>query len=688
MADSAVVHHFTVDVEEHFQVSALEGWVDRGSWDRRPSRVVRATGRILDLLGERGVKGTFFVLGWVAERQPDLVRRIAAEGHEVASHGWDHRRVTMLEPAEFRRQVRDSRALLEEVSGMEVTGYRAPSFSIVPGREWALRILAEEGYRWDSSLYPVRRRGYGYPGARRDIHRLPRKDGGLVEVPPMTLRVGGMNLPAGGGGTFRQLPEGWTRAALRQCEARGRPGTFYIHPWEVDPEQPREEGLPLTTRIRHYRGLPRTLDRLARMLDRHAFGPVARSLSVLLLALGVLAGCVDRAPEGPVSERESPPAPLATCPAPGAGDVEVEVLAAGLEVVWGIGVLPDGRLLVAERPGRIRVVEGGELLDDPWVELDVEDREEAGLLGMVVDRGFEENGRVWVVSSHLRTGPLDGVPLVGPALRALRMRTAGDAGTPFVNRVHLLEEAADGSVEATVWVDGLPTNQIHAGGGLVQTPGGDLLLGLGDGMDPWRSQQPESLRGKLVRVPGGDTPPRDRRLRAPRDVEALGVRNSQGIQWIDPDSTVAVFIDHGPVGKDELNLLVEGGNYGWPAEAGVHPEPRFQPPLVEWTPALAPGGLAARPGTRAHPEHPDSATAWVAGLGGRALLEVRLGREAGGSWAAACQDTLVAGQDRFRAVVEAPGGGLLVGTSNRDGRGIAGEGDDRLLHVRWTNHDP
>src|SRR5690606_31040977 len=175
---------FTVDVEEYFQVSALEPYVSRSRWESMESRVVHATERVLVLLREHGSRGRFFVLGWIAERYPELVRRISEEGHEVASHGWGHERVTTLSPEEFRRSIRDSKRILEEITGREVLGYRAPSFSIVPGREWAMDLLIEEGYRYDSSLFPVRRKGYGYAEGKRAPHWVDRPGGRLLEFPP------------------------------------------------------------------------------------------------------------------------------------------------------------------------------------------------------------------------------------------------------------------------------------------------------------------------------------------------------------------------------------------------------------------------------------------------------------------------------------------------------------------------
>jgi len=270
-------HHFTVDVEEYFQVSAFESRLGRADWDRFESRVVGSVERLLELLARHEARATFFIVGWVAERQPDLVRRIALAGHEIASHSWDHARVTDQSPLAFRDSVRRAKYLLEELAGAPVLGFRAPSFSIVPGREWALDILIEEGYRYDSSLFPVRRPGYGYANGHRDPHWLQRPIGRIAEVPPTTLRRWGANLPAGGGAYFRLLPYALVRAALRDCERRHAPGTFYIHPWEVDPEQPRV-GVSWLTRVRHYGGLHRTLPRLERLLGEFRFTAIAETL--------------------------------------------------------------------------------------------------------------------------------------------------------------------------------------------------------------------------------------------------------------------------------------------------------------------------------------------------------------------------------------------------------------------------
>jgi len=279
--DREPYHHFSVDVEEYFQVSALECAVTRDSWDRMPSRVVPQTHKLLDMLERTGSAGTFFVLGWIAERHPDLVREIAERGHEIASHGWDHARVTTLTPDSFRESVRRTKAVLESITGRAVLGYRAPSFSIVRGREWALDILVQEGHAYDSSLFPVKRRGYGYAGGGRDPYWIDCPSGTLIEMPPATLRRAGINLPAAGGGYLRLLPPGLMNAAIASSEKRHAPATLYIHPWEVDPQQPRLD-VPWLTHIRHYGGLHRAEKRLDALLSRYRFRPMAVTLGRML----------------------------------------------------------------------------------------------------------------------------------------------------------------------------------------------------------------------------------------------------------------------------------------------------------------------------------------------------------------------------------------------------------------------
>lgn len=270
---AAVVHAFTVDVEEYFQVSALEPYVPAGDWDRIPSRVEASMHKLLDILGSAGTRGTFFTLGWVAERHPAMMRRLVAEGHEIASHGYWHRRVTTQTHPEFRDDVRRAKAILEDTAGVAVVGYRAPTFSIVAETEWALEILAEEGYRYDSSRFPIRRRGYGSPHVPLAAHVTETSAGPLLEVPMTVVRAGGWGLPVAGGGWFRQFPYALTELALRQRARAGVPAVFYIHPWELDPDQPHLR-VNLRTRLRHYRGLSHTASRLRRMTSRHRFGPI------------------------------------------------------------------------------------------------------------------------------------------------------------------------------------------------------------------------------------------------------------------------------------------------------------------------------------------------------------------------------------------------------------------------------
>lgn len=275
-----MAHHFTIDLEEYFQVAAFKSRVAQSEWERFESRVASQAAQLLDLLARYDARATFFVLGWVAERHADLVRTIARAGHEIASHGWDHERVTHQTPRQFRNSIRRTKDALERISGTPVLGFRAPNFSIVPGWEWALDVLIEEGYRYDSSLFPVRRSGYGYPGGSPDPHWLERPGGRLAEIPPTTLRWCGMRLPAAGGAYFRLLPYSVVRAAFRQAERRGVPGTFYIHPWEVDPAQPRL-AVPWLVRVRHYGGLRRTTRRLGRLLNEFRFITVRDTVDAL-----------------------------------------------------------------------------------------------------------------------------------------------------------------------------------------------------------------------------------------------------------------------------------------------------------------------------------------------------------------------------------------------------------------------
>ena len=263
----SICNAMTVDVEDYFQVSAFEGHIDRAQWDTLPCRVESNTDRILALFEAAGVKATFFTLGWVAERYPALIRRIVDGGHELASHGYFHVRVTQQQPAEFRADVEKTKKLLEDIGGVVVKGYRAPSYSIGAGNLWALDELSDAGYLYSSSIYPVKHDLYGMPEAPRFAFR-PRGEAGILEVPITTLRLGSRNLPCGGGGFFRLYPYAVSRGALRHVNRReGQSGMFYFHPWEIDPGQPRQPGLGLKTRFRHYLNLGRMESRLRALLD-------------------------------------------------------------------------------------------------------------------------------------------------------------------------------------------------------------------------------------------------------------------------------------------------------------------------------------------------------------------------------------------------------------------------------------
>lgn len=268
----SIVNAMTIDVEDYFQVSAFDGVVSRDQWDGFPSRVVANTERLLAIFAERRVKATFFILGWVAERFPAVVKAIADAGHEAASHGYGHRLVYDQTPDAFREDVRRSKNLIEDLAGQRVFGYRAPSYSITKQSLWALDVLVEEGYGYDASIFPIRHDRYGIPDAPRHPHSLSRAAGVLTEVPPSTVRLGSMNLPVAGGGYFRLLPYGWTRWGIARINSTEKlPAIFYLHPWEIDPAQPRLEAGTLS-RFRHYRNLDKTEGRLKRLLGDFRFG--------------------------------------------------------------------------------------------------------------------------------------------------------------------------------------------------------------------------------------------------------------------------------------------------------------------------------------------------------------------------------------------------------------------------------
>ena len=261
----------TIDIEDYFQVQAFAKTIDRASWEDWPRRVEANTERVLGIFSDHGVKATFFTLGWVAQRHRNLIRRIVAEGHELASHGMAHFPVFDQTPEQFRADVRQTKRLLEDTGGVAVKGYRAASFSITKATLWALPILAEEGYAYSSSIYPVVHDFYGMPDAPRFAFK-PQPQGNLTEIPLTTVLLFGKNVPCSGGGYFRLLPYALSRWAFRRVNARDqRPCIFYFHPWEVDPDQPRPEGLPLKSRLRHYMNLKRMEPRLRRLLGDFAW---------------------------------------------------------------------------------------------------------------------------------------------------------------------------------------------------------------------------------------------------------------------------------------------------------------------------------------------------------------------------------------------------------------------------------
>lgn len=267
MRDSRVVNAMSVDVEEHFQVHALSSVVSREDWDSRPSRVEYSTHRVLDLFAKADVKATFFTLGWVAQQHHGLVKRIVAEGHELGSHGYEHVRVHTQTREQFDADVRRTKSILEDISGVPVNGYRAATFSISRDNLWALEVLAEAGHTYSSSINPIRHDLYGMPEAPRFPFR-PEQNASLVEIPISTVRFGKRNIPCGGGGFFRLLPYTWSSWAIsRVNDTDLQPSIFYFHPWEIDADQPRESGLSIKSRLRHYANLGRMENRLSKVLN-------------------------------------------------------------------------------------------------------------------------------------------------------------------------------------------------------------------------------------------------------------------------------------------------------------------------------------------------------------------------------------------------------------------------------------
>ena len=270
----ALLNAMSVDIEDWFQVGAFETVIDRGDWDQLEHRVEQNTQAVLSLFDEAEIKATFFILGWVAERYPALMRQIGAAGHEIANHGYDHARVFTLSPDQFRADLDRSRKLLEDSSGQKVIGYRAPSFSIDQRTPWAHEILAEQGYEYSSSVAPIRHDHYGWAGSPRFAWK-PVVQSGLIELPVTTVNAGGRMLAAGGGGFFRLLPYALYQQSIRKMQRDdGHGAIFYFHPWEIDPEQPRVEDAPIRSKLRHYTNLKAMRAKLLRASQDFKWGRV------------------------------------------------------------------------------------------------------------------------------------------------------------------------------------------------------------------------------------------------------------------------------------------------------------------------------------------------------------------------------------------------------------------------------
>ena len=274
MSTPPIRNAFSIDVEDYFQVSALAPHFPRQIWDQQPCRVERNVDRMLEILEDSQVHATFFTLGWVAERYPDMVKRVVAGGHELASHGYGHQRASDLSRDEFFDDITRAKKILEDLGGQVVIGYRAPSFSIGENNLWALDLLGEAGYQYSSSIYPIRHDHYGMPNAPRFAFR-PSDSRSLLELPATTIRLFNRNLPAAGGGYFRLLPYQMSRWSINRVNnVDKQPCIFYCHPWEIDPDQPRPHGMTFKTRFRHYVNLGRTESRLRSLLKDFRWGRV------------------------------------------------------------------------------------------------------------------------------------------------------------------------------------------------------------------------------------------------------------------------------------------------------------------------------------------------------------------------------------------------------------------------------
>jgi len=287
-----ILNAFTVDVEDYYHVQSFADRIDPARWDDHESRVVANTHKVLRLLDDHQTRGTFFILGWVADRFPQLVRDIQHAGHEIGCHSYWHKLIYNMKPEDFRDDLRHARDLLQDITGEPVVAYRAPSFSITNGSLWALDILIEEGFQYDSSIFPIHHDNYGIPNAERFPHRIEKNGGGLWEFPPSVQRLLNLNVPIAGGGYFRLYPVRLSIRWLRRINrVHNQPFIFYVHPWELDPEQPRLPG-SLKSRFRHYQNLRTTEPKLHRLLSAFRFGPMADSLQARAGVHGPPAPCV------------------------------------------------------------------------------------------------------------------------------------------------------------------------------------------------------------------------------------------------------------------------------------------------------------------------------------------------------------------------------------------------------------
>lgn len=266
-----LINAISIDVEDYFQVSAFEHSIDRNDWDSIEHRIVKSTQQVLDLLAVTDTKATFFTLGWVAERYPEIIKRIVRDGHELASHGYGHQRVTDLSPEQFKTDIIKAKAILENISGVEIKGYRAPSYSIGKKNIWALDVLAETEHEYSSSIYPIQHDHYGYPEAPRFIFK--DKKTGLIEIPITTMKFMNHLFPAGGGGFFRLYPYRLSKWVINRVNQQDKmPSIFYFHPWEIDPDQPRQQNISAKSRFRHYLNLDKTEGRLKSLLNDFNWG--------------------------------------------------------------------------------------------------------------------------------------------------------------------------------------------------------------------------------------------------------------------------------------------------------------------------------------------------------------------------------------------------------------------------------